>query len=805
MLPMLAALDSDLPSSAAFLEKPTLLATLTGVDFPATPVSASYLDAYFALTAVQRKLWNMNVMRYTFHLRFTITSPKFMKGKLAANVQYRTNASNCTEPTYEHTFLTRDHITLDLGRDNAAELIIPYFSKYPFHPINDLPSDLPKIGLMQLDVPMNVMDGLTTGGTVVYNVDVHAWLSDLQLAVPTYMAEPTSASSLKPKRKARLARSSGDNPDKAMAHSGVVSGPASIIANGARSLADVPFIGAFARSVDKLASATSEVAADWGFSRPATLNAFTVIDKPSYSNGIGAERIKRLAADPQQQLSIDPRKVSSGTVDPLSIATFTRRWSLWKYFSWTTADTVGSNLQVYPVSPGNVQGGVDTYHHTTLSYASSHFTFWRGGIEYKIQVIGNEYTKGRLLVTWIPDFTNASGATLSTATGTSYSTTVDASNYPGTCITVSWGSPRPYQQVILDTSSAVDLDNLNATNGALVISVAEALRMPMTGTLACRVLVWVRGAEDFELALPTTRITENMHRTDYGTVAASWAPTSAAITLPTVGYLTGGLDAAFVESDEVFTDQVVAEDTASLDLVEQAKCVEFGPVTIVDGPARYYMGEKIMSFRTLMHKYHPTYHYYSGTSGVEVLNVGISPMESLRYDIGGTKHTPSRNNVLNTIVWCFAGWSGSWRVRLDEDTAALSSTNVDRKRTIYITTSSAINRDSIFTFGGGANTDSTAANWAEALAGRGFGYEAINYNHGENIAVEVPYITNEAFYTTNVTYQLPNTPGPVAQFVIPLYAVSTQFTVAHAIGEDFQVHRWDGLPAVKHYVQPRFA
>ena len=134
------------------------------------------------------------------------------------------------------------------------------------------------------------------------------------------------------------------------ANTGVISGPASVIASGASLFEDLPIIGPFALATRIGASAVGEIARLFGFSRPRDDSKPGYPHAANYAVSIGEVRAKQLTTDPNQEVTIDASFLGDKG-DSLSFQNTIMRSGYCYRFAWTQSHTSGQALFKLPVSP----------------------------------------------------------------------------------------------------------------------------------------------------------------------------------------------------------------------------------------------------------------------------------------------------------------------------------------------------------------------------------------------------------------------------------------------------------------------
>lgn len=150
---------------------------------------------------------------------------------------------------------------------------------------------------------------------------LYLWMTDVQLQMPTPWGPITQA---------------GDE----YAGEGVISKPASFVANVASHLSRIPIIGRFARATEIGAGAVSRIASIFGFSRPTQLADLTHF-RPRLFGPLavteGADLSHKMTLDPKNELTVDPRVVGVEGKDDMALANIITRPGLVGFVNWTAS------------------------------------------------------------------------------------------------------------------------------------------------------------------------------------------------------------------------------------------------------------------------------------------------------------------------------------------------------------------------------------------------------------------------------------------------------------------------------------
>lgn len=338
-----------------------------------------------------------------------------------------------------------------------------------------------------------------SGGTSSVTVQVFAWMSDVELMGST----------------ASLALQ-GDEYDEGM---GAISRPASAVANVASYLTKVPVIGPFARATQIGARAVGSIAQIFGFTNVpviADVAAYQPMNAPMLASGHIGTPVQKLTLDPKQELSLDPTLHGLRSGDELSIPYIKKKESYVGSGTWATADAVDKLLWCCRITPdllqqanivnaGSTTVGQRVYH-TPLSYMSQMFYNWRGSLVIRIKIVATKFHKGRLKISYDPraDITSANPDV-----NTVYTKIVDIGEEDDIEIEIPYHQDTPWllvdKSLVPNWNTTGALPNrIGTDNGVLTVRVLTTLTAPASGSI--KVLAFVQGGDDFELANPSDHI-----------------------------------------------------------------------------------------------------------------------------------------------------------------------------------------------------------------------------------------------------------------------------------------------------------
>lgn len=519
-------------------------------------------------------------------------------------------------------------VFIDPRTNDVAEFVIPFF--YPMDYMSLVASNqIFDLGQMNLWCVSALSS--SNGSVTPITVTIHAWLDDPVVTVPTDKEVFV-----------------GEADEYAK---GAVSGPATAIGKFAGKLTDVPVIGPYAVATKMAAGAVAKVASLFGYSRPIN------IDKPCFVNQrpfaslaitSGEDTSKKLTFDPKQEITIDPKVVGLSETDEMSLAHIWQRESMILQASWASSTSPTTNLfniAVHPCACPMVEGAIPTDQKvrwlSAIGGAVQPFTYWRGSIKYRIQIVASQMHRGRLAVVWNP----TRDATLTSLPDPccTYQQIIDITECRDYVFEVQYGHPNHW----LEIHGATDLVSQGAVpddalammccNGYLSVYVVNALAAPTT-TSSIFINVYISAGDDFKVAVPgADTFFEGMSpfaqelaityegEADEQLIGEAADYTVPGETAPVTGYKSVVLNAG-VRSGSSGTD----EDTLA------------------------FFGEQIVSVRALIKRFSDYYRYSLGSTETQALSLGIDH-----------PHIPQfPGNANNPISPSITNWN--WDMGLDD-------------------------------------------------------------------------------------------------------------------------------------------
>jgi len=782
-------------------------------------------DAYFTNPRVENRITNYNLLRATLHVKVIINGNGFYYGRailaylplndrddfsdLLSRPQDVVQASQCP------------HIFINPTTSEGGELILPFM--YHFDQVKIPDRSWTQLGNLTLRTINPLQHANDTVGAV--NISMFAWAEDVSLSVLTSqdilsldpqagtmtktasknkngnanMAGKQKTSSKTPKAQPKPKEEPGKESEEAN-NSGMISGPATFVAKVATALTVVPQLAPFAMATSKVAGTVASVARIFGYSRPpVTKNPDPLRPTPisQLATTTTPDTALKLTVDDKQELTIDPRIAGIGPADPLNIRDIATRESYLTTFDWAVADASESllfNMRLDPViwaesTPNNA------FHFPACAMAALPFKYWTGSMRVRFQVVASSFHKGRLKIVYDPNYL------ASNEYNTNYIQIIDITDESDFTIEIGNGQDltllehhRPGLDSVTQLYSTTAYTSQEQGNGVLGVYVVNELTTPnQTVSNDVQVNVYVSMGDDFEVFVPDDAFTNFV-----------LAPQSGIAPQP-------GITPDAIETTE-------------LDAPQQSMAMSLGPgeqdTCMLNA---VYTGESILSFRPLLKRYSLWRKYLlttGTTTSVRTLAITQTAFPFLRGNVPGAvdttgalaTYTYCNTLLLHWVVMAFQGYRGSMRYKI----IAREGTRPDAGGHTGYTTVERVNlnpvTDTMYSYSDvvkaaftNQNDTARAALVGPELKGaKGMAYT--NFSVNPNLEMEVPFYSRVRFmpgkrgaYTTASVD--PDTPG-FKLYTEQMASSRCTLDFYSAVGEDFQVYMFTGLPRMYYEASP---
>jgi len=506
-----------LPSTelAKFLERPLRIQNITWTEGSTLNTTFQPWDNYFHATSVAKKLDNYAFISCNLHVKFVLNASPFYYGASIASycpiTDFNTDSINTNVSTNNGRQLIpmtqRPHIKIFPQTCQGGELVLPFFYYQNWLPVGTR-SAFQNMGTISMNSFSTLQNAGVSAGSGV-TISVYAWATDVRLmGATTNLALQSEDLDLQ-------AKTEYSNPNH-----GIVSQPASAVANIASKLKNIPVIGPYAKATEMISSGVAAVASLFGFTDTPVVEAVCPLKNlpfPALASADISAPIDKLTLDPKQELSVDTRCCGLDGTDEMMISNIVMRESYLTQFNFTHSNVTDDLLFNLFVSPHlldyETSGAPVTYVASTpLCHISNLFGYWRGDIIFRFRFICSKFHRGRVLIQWDPTgnigtVANASNQVFTKIVDISESTDIEV------CIPYVQATEWQYTRMFKDSSKYLSIDyGSNGTpigpsydstvhNGYLSVKCLTVLTSP-TSTSDIEVLVSVRGSDNVEFANP---------------------------------------------------------------------------------------------------------------------------------------------------------------------------------------------------------------------------------------------------------------------------------------------------------------
>jgi len=567
-------------SLVKFLSRPIEIVNITDV----ATTSVFPWEAYLSNPAVVNKLENYKGIRATLNLRAVQAANPFVYGLMGWT--YTLQNEDAISNVNIVASMASMGIYLDPSIREPQEMKIPHVWRYPYIDLRNANTIIN--GMRQGQLRNIILAPYRSANSVVppgVQITIYAWLTDVEL-LNTTSADIVYQSE----------------------YQGVVSKPASIVANIAGKLADVPVIGVFAKATEIGSRALAAIASLFGYSKPVNIKPPMAMYNQEHRNlftSTSLDVANKLTYDVKQENTIGPQYIIGDDGDALAFKNIARRPGLIRNNSypitWQTTDVIGSILYAVPVSPG-------TYYPTTTSggiippvgLVCLAFKYWRGTLVYRMRIVASQYHRGRLRVFWSPNPLTSPATSL--LTNVVEACIIDISNNQTVDVEINWGAMEPFKDFglmrsdsTIQTAGTWQLDQYTRCNGYIYVQVIQPLSAPIV-TAPVNIVVEIFAGDDFAVAVPTNAILDVLHTTDYDVAG-----------LPYSGKPYPGFDnnsGPIVIGDSTFPNVDYQSQYNSPVAKPIMKCTVNSRIGNSHDLLKMHIGEAFVSFRPMLKSYH---------------------------------------------------------------------------------------------------------------------------------------------------------------------------------------------------------
>jgi hypothetical protein len=737
---------------------------------------------------VSEKIANYELYRSKLHVKMVISGTGFHYGR--ALVSYNPY-SGYDDITIERNFLQQDlvaasqkpHFFLNPTNNTGGQLDLPFFWHENYLSLSGPRRD--SLGDMIIKSFGNLAHA--NQGNDPVSITVYAWASDVELTMPTSLTTLTALD---------YTPQSGVLNSNDEYGKGIVSGPASAVAQAAGKLTSVPSIAPYARATEMVAKGVAGMATHWGYSRPPIVTDI-VQQKPTptgnMSNTDAADAVMKLSLDSKQELTIDSRTVGLDGEDQMDISRFVQRESYLTSFTMFPESVTDAMLWNCKVTPNLYTVNGAEIHPTPMAYMAVPFGYWQGSIKYRFQIVKSNFHKGKILLRWDP---RSHGANIQY--NSVYSRVIDIAECDDFEIVVGWGQSVPF----LEVGEITYVENFaytrfpteeGYTNGNLEVNVVNNLVSPSIDS-SIQFNVFVSACEDMKFGEPLPSAMDKF----------SVFPQSPERFTPQSGTIDGP---AIAGTSEGLTDIPTNPEAIT-------------PIStggqVADQTLNVFFGESPKSIRELLRRYirHRIDVFDPNTAGVGNFYSLKLRDKGLGYWVGDDPNgidiglTYSICTYAQWFMPCYAGWRGATRTKY-----IFNSTASDPNPTVSRIGYSALNRVTKLAIPDSAEEYELSAKLTMSTGNDTAGGAATtNIGVNNTIEVETPYYNGVRFsparlpsaafangchsnLVSSFVYSSPNSIDAVTGLRINSWK---------SVGEDFTLFFFTGCPILYKYANTPF-
>lgn len=611
---------------------------------------------FFENPRVANRLTNYNLLRATLKVKFVINGNAFLYGRML--VGYTPLSPNATT-NFTTYALTEDavqlsqvpHVMLNPTTSTGGVITCPFF--YNKNCVRIPGNDFADLGRIDW-IPLNPIRHANDPAFTPVDISIFAWAEDVQLSVLTSVETTT------------LLPQSGEIEEANTR--GVVSGPATSVARIANALSNIPMIRPYAKATELASSTVANIASRFGYCRPSvtkTPDFVRILPSSSFALTNTPDLSLKLSVDHLQESTVDPRVSGIDEEDMLSIVNIAKRESYLYTFNWQDIAVTGDLLYNIRPTPCTYRlGAADAYHFPATAMAALPFRYWTGTLNYRFQVVCSGFHKGRLAVTWDPNFI----ASVPVELNTLYSEIIDIAETQDFTISISNGQPFT---LIPNFKPGIDAPtSLQSTtkfgiyeewsNGVIGISVVNALTTPSGDAADVDINVFVSAGDDFKVFVPYDHFQ------------------SFICSVP----LAGGALAAVVDEPSLILEEQAGDIVTVNDIANDSAPEGQDIHSMYDAKTGahsnlVFTGESIPSFRSMLKRYSLWTSVApridgGGATGLVSSNIKHAFFPFMRGNVNDAVHltaTGAAYNYSNTLLmhwvtWGFAGWRGNIRYKV---------------------------------------------------------------------------------------------------------------------------------------------
>jgi hypothetical protein len=405
----------------------------------------------------------------------------FARGDLVSNET--TVISDINFPGDISRASSRQHILIDPTLSQGGEMTLPFFHYWDNFDLTN--GNQEQIGTMWLS---QISPLHHPSNTEPVNIKIYAWCENVVLSGPTQVDM------------AGLVAQAGEDEYS----NGPISKPAAKAAEMASMMENIPVIGKYASVAKVGTEAVAKIASKFGYCKPrvvADTNRVTMNLAQELATTDALDTAVGLSFNAKRDITIDPVTTGMGDTDELSFKYLASRPAiLAQNIPWNYTDTTDDVLASFRVTPSQyIYGdrvlppvnGIITF--LPCSFVSTPFSYWRGTMRLRLQIVASSFHKGRIQVSW--DTRQSLSPVESQVVR---SQIVDIAETRDVTFDIGWGNPAPGLRTVgvppANNTFAIGSNltaGLNDDNGMISVTVLNKLTMSSATSDPVYINAWV--------------------------------------------------------------------------------------------------------------------------------------------------------------------------------------------------------------------------------------------------------------------------------------------------------------------------
>lgn len=391
--------DKQLPD---YIQREVFVSTTTVTRNVFLSLSFNPLTEIMSTPGIRSRFGTYHAFAFDIVVRFAVSGTKFDYGRFIVSYMYNPpvldfqNEKSLPLNTQVRLMSQRQNVCFDIGKDEEAEITIPFFYHHAMMPLNDVNfADYVDVRLVSVTPPRSGMEDTSGNPTI----STYARLANV-----TAMGHTTASLQ-----------------DGVLTPNESASKPSVVLAKIARAAAAVgmwfPGMQTVSEVVAGAAGGASGIARAFGYSTPMEVGGKPYVSFASAPTAnANVDRAGRvLSLDVHQGVSMHPNIGGTGNTDPLTIEGLANRPFIMQVASIPAfSNGISSPWFTCNITPAIAIQNLSRWFIPPCGLVSLFRKHWHGTMCYKIDILATGLTGGKLIVTY-----NANGnspATLDTHT-----------------------------------------------------------------------------------------------------------------------------------------------------------------------------------------------------------------------------------------------------------------------------------------------------------------------------------------------------------------------------------------------------